>query len=319
MDRRRFIKMGSCAATVNLPWLAACAAAHPLVVALHPWVGYETFFLAQELHWLPAGVSLVRGQSVNDSLAALRAGTVNAACLTLDEVLRARIGGLDLAVALVFDVSAGADAVLARPGLTHPEHLAGKRLGVERNSVSELVLRAVLAAGKLKDSSLNIIHVPPDEQVAAWRENRIDALVTYEPTSSLLRREGARTLFDSRSMPDMIIDVLAVDRRRPPAIESLLALTNAHFKALDHVQGHREDAVLRIAALHGVDPDEIRQTLAGIVQPTLAANRQYLSGSDPELLRAARSLMPLLIEHGLLTRGESLDTLLFSNSLPVVS
>ncbi len=76
-------------------WLAACSPAKPLAVAVHPRIGYESLYLARDFGWLPAGVTLHAGHAAGDSLAALKAGTVDAAALTLEEVLLPRPDGLD--------------------------------------------------------------------------------------------------------------------------------------------------------------------------------------------------------------------------------
>ena len=68
--------------------LAACSRQSlPLRIATHPWVGYESLCLAQDRGVLPPTVTLRHGQRAADTLAALRAGTVDAGMLTLDEML----------------------------------------------------------------------------------------------------------------------------------------------------------------------------------------------------------------------------------------
>lgn len=41
-------------------WLAACSPAKSLAVAVHPWIGYESLYLARDFGWLPAGVTFLR-------------------------------------------------------------------------------------------------------------------------------------------------------------------------------------------------------------------------------------------------------------------
>ena len=273
------------------PWLSGCLPERPLTVGIHPWIGYETLYLAREFGWLPDDVWLREGKTAGDSMAAVQAGLADAACLTLDETLRARSYGLPLAVALVFDVSVGADKVLARPGLRRLADLAGRRLGFERNAVGALVLDRLLAEAGLTADALTLIDLPIDRQLAAWRQGRVDAVITYEPTASLLQREGAHPLFDSRRMPESILDVLAVrlDRTgmRGAALSALLA---NHFRALDHVRTHQDDALYRIAGHQGLTPEEARQVLNGVALPSLEANRSYLSAADTRIALAARAL-----------------------------
>jgi NitT/TauT family transport system substrate-binding protein len=75
-------------------------------------------FLARERGWLnDSQVQLVQTRSASESISALRSGKVQAAALTLDEVLVARASGLALSVVLVFNVSLGADMLVARSQL----------------------------------------------------------------------------------------------------------------------------------------------------------------------------------------------------------
>jgi NitT/TauT family transport system substrate-binding protein len=299
------------------PWLSACLPEQPVTVGIHPWIGYETLYLAREFGWLPEDIRFQEGKTASDSLAALKAGIVDAACLTLDETLRARSYGLPLAVALVFDVSVGADKLLARPELRRLADLAGRRLGFERNAVGALVLDRLLAEAGLAADALTLIDLPVDRQLAAWREGRLDALITYEPTASLVQREGARPLFDSRRMPDAIFDVLAVrlDRagRRGAALSALLA---NHFRVLSHLRTHQGDALYRIAGHQGLTPGEARLVLSGVALPSLEANRSYLSTADTRIAQAARTLSALMVRNGLLDQQDALQDLIVPDWLP---
>jgi NitT/TauT family transport system substrate-binding protein len=321
MNRRRFLsRLAALPLLAAAPGLPGCSKERSLAVSIHPWIGYETLYLAREFGWLPASVALLEGRTAGDSIAALRSGQADAACLTLDETLRARGEGLPLAVGLVFDVSVGADAVLARPGIERPADLAGKRLGFERNAVGALVLSKLLDAAGLTTAALTLVDLPLDRQLSAWREGKVDALISYEPTATLAQREGARPLFDSRQMPESIFDVLAVHRDRAESRGAALrALLASHFRAQGHLRTHREDALYRIAAHQGITLDEARLALAGVALPSLEANRSYLSAGDPRLSQAARALSALMVRDGWLAQADGLGGLTAPDWLPVES
>ena len=152
-DRRNILRTLSAAAM--LPLLNACGAqqAKQLVIASHVWPGYELMFLARREGWLPAeSLNLLETASATGSLAALAEGRADGAALTLDEVLRARADGIRLTIILVFDISAGADVVLARPNIHTLADLSGKRIGVEKTALGALVLYKLLAAAGLPAS-----------------------------------------------------------------------------------------------------------------------------------------------------------------------
>ena len=287
------------------------------MLGIHPWIGYETLYLAQAFHWLPPLVQVHEGKTANDLLVALREGQLDAACLTLDETLRARAAGLPLGVALVFDASAGADALLARPGLRNLADLAGQRLAVEQNALGALMLAKVLQAAGLRASDLRVVDLPIDQHLEAWRRREVDAVITFEPTLTLLMREGAQVLFDSRQIPETIFDVLAVRMDRARARHSTLAgLVAGHFRGLSHLQTNHQDAIYRIATRQGVLPDEIQRALAGVILPSLAGNHVYLGSPNSGLLRAARTVSGILVQSRVLPKEDTLDALVTPAWLP---
>ncbi|MCL4757427.1 MAG: ABC transporter substrate-binding protein [Rhodocyclaceae bacterium] len=286
MDRRGFVRASP---ALGLAWLlAGCSSGKQIGLGIHPWIGYETLYLARDFGWLPSSVTLIEGATALDSLGALRAGRAAAACLTLDEVLRARAEGVPLQIALVFNISAGADVLLARPEINALSDLEGKRIGVEHGAVGDLVLFKALKAARLDQASVQRLDLQIDQQISAWQRNEIDAVVTYEPTASRIMRLGAQPLFDSRAMPDTIFDALAVlpDRARG-AKSDLRNLIDAHFKGLEHLRLYRQDAIHRIAGRQNMGVDEVTRALAGVALPTLAANRSLLSSSNPRLTKSA--------------------------------
>ncbi len=307
---------GLSVATALLISLVACAPQPSLIVGAHPWVGYEPLYLARELKWLPESITLRDNMTLAASLAALRSGESAAACMTLDEMLRARADGIPLSAALVFDVSAGADAVLARPQIGSLRELAHKRIGYDPNALGALVFEKLLDAAGLQASEVVQLDLPPDRQLEAWRNNEVDAVITYEPMISAFLHEGAHVLIDSRQMPDTIIDVLAVRRDRPDVLPLVRALATAHFRAVKYMHTHEQDFLLRVSAREEVTPEEARRMLAGVSFPSLAANRSYLAGADSRLVQAAARLTRLMVRRGLLKKAGDLDQLVLPEGLP---
>ncbi len=318
MQRRSFLlRTPGYGALLAAPWWSGCAESPPLHVGVHPWIGYETLYLARDFNWLNNGVQLHETPDLTASSQALASGKVDAACITLDETLRLRASGVDLTVGLVFDVSAGADLVMASANIRRIADLAGKRIAVEEGALGALVLGSMLEQAGLTPSSVNVVYSSPDQQIAAWKNHQVDAVVCYEPTATLLSREGARRIFDSRQMPDTILDVLAV---RPDKASQhgtgLKTLLAGHFNGLAHLQSSRQDALYRIAARQKITPKEAQQTLSGVILPTLEANRQYLLPNGGRLLAAAKNVSGLMVRNGLIARDDSLERLVSSQWLP---
>lgn len=314
-SRRRALRL--LGAALLLPGLSACAP-QPLRVAAHAWPGYEFLFLAAREGWLaPGDAALVETPSATASLHALQRGEVDGAALTLDEVLTARARGIPLAVVLVLDVSAGADVLLAREDLGSLAGLSSRRIGVERSAVGALMLHHVARAAGLDPARLSVVPLTVDAHLAAWREGRVDALVTFEPTATRLEAEGAVRLFDSRRIPGAILDVLALHpaaiNRRPGAARALV---------LGHLRGHHllrtmpQDAAYRMSRHLGLSTPEVLPAFRGIDLPDLRANLRLLDGPSPALLPAARALSSVMMSAGLLSRPDDLAGLVRAEFLP---
>lgn len=300
--------------------LAGCAgtAEAPLRVAVSPWPGYQLLQLAQSLRYLDAAqVRLVELVNSHQVSAQLRAGTLDAATVTLDEALALRQGGLDLRVVLVMDVSNGADAVLVRPGITSLADLRGKRVGVETAAVGAVMLDAMLTAAGLAATDVQLVNVSLDESEAAYRNGRVDAVVTFEPARTKLIAQGARVLFDSKSIPGRIMDVLVV---RADAVDghqrSLTALVAAHFKALEYLARQPQDASRQLAPFLGVNADRVLPLYSGLALSTLAENHAQLAGATPGLPRTAAELGALMLRQHLLQTAVSVDRLVEPRFLP---
>lgn len=318
-SRRRFIASLGCLSLV--PCLAGCdwLIHQPISIASHTWPGYEPLFLAQREGWLDSQqLRLVETSSATDSLQALAGGKVDGAALTLDEVLKARADGVPLSVVLIFDISAGADMLVVRSGIKRLADLRGHSIGFEQGAVGELMLAEILHVAGLTKLDVKLVPLPVDKQLDAWRLNQIDACITYEPVASQLQALQAHTLFDSRQLPDTIVDVLAVRRealdfRHAKAIRHVI---QGHFRALDHLTRNPQDAAYRMAShmkLHAVD---VLRAYRGLVLPDAANNYRLLSGDMPELLIHARKLSAVMVASGLLKQEDDLNALIRMDFLP---
>ena len=149
-------------------------------------------------------------------------------------MLSARADGIDLKVALILDVSDGADVVLARPPLTLRQ-LEGRRIAVEDSAGGAIMLSALLAAAGLRIEQVRKVSYTLDRSVDFYRQKQADFVITVEPWGSRLEQVGAQRIFDSRRIPGRIVDVLAVRadaaKSHPAALRQLV---RAHFQALAH-------------------------------------------------------------------------------------
>ncbi|WP_241674449.1 ABC transporter substrate-binding protein [Candidatus Methylobacter oryzae] len=319
LSRRQFISfLSSLALAQALPeceWLKD----RPISIAAHTWPGYEPLFLARDKNWLNSEqVRLLETTSATESLQALTEGKADGAALTLDEVLKARATGLPVSVAMIFDISAGADMLIARSGIKTLADLKGRRIGFERGAVGELILTEVLHTAALTREDVKLLTVNIDEHRGVWDRNEVDAIATYEPVASqLLNKDGVK-LFDSRQMANTIVDVLAIhnnvlDYSHRNAISHLISV---HFKTLDYLNRNPQDAAYRMSKHLGLPAADVLSALKGLILPDTENNYHWLDGPSPELLVCARKLSNIMVKSELIKQDASLTSLIRADFLP---
>ena len=274
--------------------------------------GYELMFLARDRGLLdPRRVRLVEMLATTDTLRALASGQLEAAAMTLDEMMSARADGLDLRAVVVLDISQGADVVMARPGVTL-EKLRGKRIAAEDGAMGAVMLSAMLQAAQLQVHDIHKIPMTLDRSLAFFRSGKVDALVTAEPWASQLEAQGARRIYDSSRIPGRIVDVLAV---RADVIDSctpeLRLLVGAHFEARSYMQSHGTEAAQYLSPRMQTPAEDVLAAFRGLSLPNAAENRRLL-GAGGQLIATAQELQRVMFEAGLIRKialpGDLVDT-----------
>jgi NitT/TauT family transport system substrate-binding protein len=275
-QRRCALRLG--AALMLAPLLSACQEpVAPLRLGSIVFPGYEFLFLAREQGWLDERqVRLIELLSNTDALRALAAGQLEAALLTLDEMLSARADGLDLKALLILDVSDGADVVLARPPLTLRD-LPGRRVAAEDSAGGAIMLGALLAAAGRHIDEVRKVSYTLDRSVEFYTQRQADFLVTAEPWAGQLEQLGARRIFDSRSIPGRIVDVLAVraEAIRPHAA-ALRQVVSANFRAQAYWRQQPEAAARQMAPRLQLGPSEVARAFKGLSLPGVQDNRAWM-------------------------------------------
>lgn len=131
-----------------------------------------------------------RFTSGRDAMAELEAGRLDAAtAFTTPVVLRA---GREpsLRVITTLHVSSAFTRLVARRdrGITAPGDLAGKRVGVPRNTSAEYFLDVLLAWGGVPDRAVRIVDVAPEATPDALAAGEVDAVAIWPPQAERARR-----------------------------------------------------------------------------------------------------------------------------------
>lgn len=267
--------------------------AKPLMVAVGLWPGAEPWVLAREQGALnPSQVRLVE---INWTSAAMRAvgnRVVDAAILSLDEVILQVRQGYPLKVVMVTDISRGADVLLVKPGIASVADLRGRRVGYEPRTAGSWLLGRALAGAGLELGDIHPVVLNPTETQEAFDKLPIDAIVCTDPWP--LRLGRLHPIYDSSQPGAAVVRVLAVhaaaltDHR-----QALTQLVQAYGSWADKLRAGGP-TLAPILRREGVSAEGFRDTLDKIEMPSLEQNRLWLRRQDDWLASLFRELQESL-------------------------
>lgn len=297
---------------VGLMVLAVCACRAPeppLRVGVLVWPPYDLAFLAADREFVDSDdIRLVTFHSPAELARSFRYGLLDAMFTTSHFVLTLSPDVEGVRVIYVIDASRGGDALLTKPEIDSAEDLIGRRIGVEAAPLGLYTLQRALNELELDRQDVNIVPIDTAEHFRAWHEDRVDAVVTYEPTRTQLKQSGARELFNSRQIPDEILDVLVV---RQDTIEarrdSLVGFVRGLDRALAAYRADPQDAVSAMVQRHPISPAEFTLAMEGVELFDLSDNLQLLASEDGRLSAALAKQCKVMVSAGMLDEAPALD------------
>lgn len=299
MLKRRHLLQSLLIGPASLNALTGCWFERELRIATHPWIGYETLYLAEELQQLPSNIRLLKFNNTDEKITPLRQGQVDGATLTLDEAITFNNMGIPLTIVAILDISSGADVVLVRQLDKDQPIKPNQRIGYETNYVGELMLELLLNKVNLSRQQMRLfpIHIG-ENQAEAWQRHLVDVLISFEPYASQLKHLGAKVAFTSRDFPQRIFDVLVIrNDRLNEQQNNIKTLLQAHFAMVKHLQQQTDDGLYRIATRQHISYSESKQALHGIILPSVAQNQQLLNPTNGQLQQAITLLQQLVSRH----------------------
>lgn len=319
LTRRQWLVLAVAAAVMAI--LAALSVHRhngPLRIAgQSAWPGYALSFLAEKQGLLPKDdVTLINTNNLDESSAMLASGKVDGAMITLDQVLALRHLGIPVSVVAILDVSAGGDAVLAKPTIKQPSDLRGKTIGVEQSSLGTIMLAKLLEAAALNKENVRVKRIGLDH-LQSMKENDFDAIITYEPNPTLFESQGMNKIFDSRQLPNLIVDVLAVRTDKLSRQNTALRkLVNGHFQMLKHWNTNPIDTGYKLVPILGIQANEVKKTFYGLNLPDISYNMHYLAAPAIELNKSAQAIVDILEREHQPKHAVNLDQLFIADFLP---
>lgn len=237
------------------------------------------------------------------SFDALVEGRLDIVCFTLFDLVRYQARGHDLAGFLASDQSAGADALVARPGIGRVRDLAGRRLGLPRGTYLEYLWTVLREREGLDPGAVQIVDLAGEQAREGLSAGTVDAAFSWEPYAEQARAavQGQR-LFDTARVPGIMWAVYAAQRetlaQRPADIAAFVRV----WRRTDAFLRRQADAALAIVAEVNKRPlSEVRDLMKLDRVLDLRDNLlafSYASGFD-SLHGTARRMNDFMLDHGL--------------------
>jgi NitT/TauT family transport system substrate-binding protein len=265
--------------------------AQTLRVGTTLWPGYEPLYLAEEIKAYKEDIRMIHYPSTSEVLRAFKNKTLEAAALTLDEVVLLEESGISADIILVLDISEGADVIMAKPELKNMQGLIGAKVAVESTAVGAYTLSRALDVNKIDISQVSLVNVENSSHKQAYETGLADAIVTYEPVRTQLLNMGAIEIFNSREIPGEIVDVLVVHKEFISSHEDeLLDISQGWFKALKQMKDEPVGSYKFIASRMKVSAREAKESYYGLSLPSLDKNKKLLSGNPAPLAETFKRL-----------------------------
>jgi NitT/TauT family transport system substrate-binding protein len=299
------------------PSAAASASAAPeptkpitLTVGHDLWVGYSGVFIATELGFFKeAGldVKLKPFSNPGDTLPALVAGQLDIGLTTLQNlaVLNGNSDTDVVAVGLV-DSSNGADAVVAKKQYASLKDLKGKTVALTLGEVNHFLFLVGLKQNGLDASSFKITSMSADDAGAAFVAGKVDAAVTWEPWVTKASKSGGHVIFSSASVPDTIMDSVAVRRshlkEQGPAY---LTFLKAIDRGVAMIKSDPDKSAAIIGKYLSAPADDVKGMLQGDKIYGLAENKTLFgSAAEPgPAFKSMKSVVDFSLESKLVKKA----------------
>ena len=255
-----------------------------LKIGTNLWIGNEPLYLAARLNLLPEKkFKLIEFPSTTEVIRAFKTKSIDLASLTMDETISLIRDGFDIRALLVLDKSHGADALVARSSIRNISQLKGKKIGVEHTALGGYFLSLFLAKSGLTQNDLKIVYMEISKHEEAFKNKQVDAVITFEPILTKIKNAGGTVLFDSKSLPGKIIDILIVNsevlKTHPDELKEII---QAWDQSTQYIIANLDKSAEFIGKRENIKPEEYKKALSGI-RLIGAEENQNLLGHPKEL------------------------------------
>ncbi|MBC7878437.1 MAG: ABC transporter substrate-binding protein [Anaerolineales bacterium] len=247
--------------------LVACTAFQPEEVAAEPirveftqWWGDYTLIIAQEKGFFEkygVVVEPVYYEVFSDTYPDLASGQIDGALIAVGDIININRSANMKILAISDDGSFM--SIMARPEINTVEDLKGKTIGVLIGTQYELMVSEMLRSANMEADDVNVVAMNPEDASVALRNNRVQAVFTWEPFLSDAILDGNKVIYPTdrslRLFPDMIVFRESLVEERPDDIKAFL---QAWFEAVDYRLQNPQETRSIVANYLGIDIEKVQ-------------------------------------------------------------
>jgi NitT/TauT family transport system substrate-binding protein len=189
---------------------------HPIVIAISPWVGYGSLYVAKDMGFfddVDVKIKIVKEQ--DERIAQLMGRYAQIVACPAGAMLRNSRKEVEFKAFLVIDESRGGDGLVTMREISDIRDLSGRKVSMALYSPSEFWFDMLLERRDLEDlkEEIKFVNVEGLKALSAFRRGDIDAIVGREPfLSSVVREFGGSIIATSNETPGLVVDVLFSQR-----------------------------------------------------------------------------------------------------------
>lgn len=305
----------------------AATGVHTVVFAMNSWIGYAPLFVASRNgyfgHYRLKYVHMESG--IN---AALIAGDVSIADLSMNQLILDHKHHKDVQVFMPIDYSDGADAIISSDKIRSIKGLRGQPIPLNTSSYSELLLSYALGRSGMSLRDVHTVNMPASDVPSAVLSRSASAGVTWSPhTEVLMSHPGYHILYSSRQAPGLVSDSLCAQHNWITGHQgAVTAIIRGTLKGRAYIAAHPRAAFKIVAHYLGISAAAAQKEYRGVINPGPAVMRTMMlsrsaQGSIITYDQSIRMVTRLMKETGKLPRRDTVRpaTLLDSRYVRIVT
>jgi NitT/TauT family transport system substrate-binding protein len=270
----------------------------PLRIGITSWVGFDVVRYAQ-----PAGIFKQRGLNVElvqfennqDVSRAVMRGGLDAAFTSFWDVMQVDPGTGKPLVLLTTNISAGADGIVAQPGIKSVADLRGKKVGAKLGTVNHLILLEALKAHQIQPADVEILDYSNEVAAEKIKAGAIDAAVLWEPMlGETAKSIKGNVVYTTKQVDSLVIDALmSSDKIVNTKKAELKQFMLAWFDVMHAVEIQPSQVFSTVGKALGQSGEAFASDYAGLKKGDMALN-QRLFAPEGRLKSAKAEIIQLL-------------------------